>query len=201
MQVFISHNVANKADARLLASALVRRGSNVWFDEWSIRPGESITNGIESGLSSSDIFVLIWGAEAANSNWVGTEVRAYLHRRVADASLRIVPIMIDETPLPLLVADYLGFKISAPEHFDMVAYKLSGQMDDQELAQQLQERLWELAKDKVPEGSPHRYLICPQCGSADLKHSAIFDNYKERINYAVMCLGENCKFMRSQFGA
>ncbi|HXQ72866.1 MAG TPA: toll/interleukin-1 receptor domain-containing protein [Pyrinomonadaceae bacterium] len=200
MQVFISHNVANKADARLLASALARRGSNVWFDEWNIRPGESIAAGIESGLAGSDIFVLIWSANAARSNWVGNEIRAYLHRRVADATLRIVPLMLDETPLPLLVADHLGFKIAAPEDFDHVAQELNGQRDDHELAQLLQKRLWELARDKIPEGSPHRFIICPQCGSPDLMHTAFFDGYKEKMNYAVMCLEENCKFMRSQFG-
>lgn len=200
MQVFISHNVANKADARLLASALAQRGSNVWFDEWNIRPGESIAAGIESGLANSDVFVLVWGANAARSNWVGTEIRAYLHRRVADASLRIVPLMLDDTPLPLLVADHLGFKINAPEDFDHVAQELSGQRDDQELAQLLQRRLWELAKAKIPEGSPHKYLVCPQCGSPDVKHMAFFDGYKERMNFAVRCLAENCKFMLSQYG-
>jgi hypothetical protein len=200
MRVFISHNFANKADARLLAAALAQRGTSVWFDEWSIRPGESIAAGIESGLAGADVFVLIWSENAARSNWVGTEVRAYLHRRVADASLRIVPLMLDETPLPVLVADYRGFKIAAPEDFDHVARELTDQRDDRELAQLLQKRLWELAKGKIPEGSPHKYVVCPQCGSSKLKHMAFFDGYKERMNYAVMCMAEDCKFMRSQFG-
>lgn len=200
MQVFISHNLANKADARLLAAALAQRGSNVWFDEWNIRPGESIAAGIESGLAQSDAFIIIWSANAAESNWVGTEIRAYIHRRVADASLRIVPVMLDDTPLPLLVADYLGFKVEAPDSFSHIAEKLCGQQDDQELAQLLQKRLWELSRGKIPEGSPHRYLVCPQCGSINLKHSAFLDGYKEKMNYSVMCLEDGCKFMRAQFG-
>lgn len=200
MQVFISHNVANKADARLLAAALAQRGTNVWFDEWNIRPGESIAAGIESGLAASDVFVLIWSSDAARSNWVGTEVRAYLHRRVSNASLRIVPIMLDETALPILVADNLGFKIAAPEDFEHVAQELSGEHDGHELAQLLQRRLWELAQGQFPEGSPHRYPICPQCGSSDLRHTAFFDSYKEKMVYAVQCWAENCKFMRSEFG-
>ena len=200
MQVFISHNIANKADARLLASSLVQYGAGIWFDEWNIRPGESIAAGIESGLADADVFALLWSEKAAQSNWVGAEVRAYLHRRVADASLRIIPVMLDSTPLPVLVADYRGFSIKGPEDFDQIARAVSGQHEDHALALLLQRRLWELAKGKVPEGSPHKYVVCPQCGSPDLKHMAFFDGYKERMNYAVMCLEENCKFMRSEFG-
>jgi hypothetical protein len=58
MNVFISHNSSDKDTARLLAVALVEQGVNVWFDEWAIRPGDSITGGIETGLSEADVFVL-----------------------------------------------------------------------------------------------------------------------------------------------
>jgi len=60
MNVFISHNKSDKETARFLAIALVEQGANVWFDEWKIRPGDSITGGIEVGLSTADIFVLVW---------------------------------------------------------------------------------------------------------------------------------------------
>jgi hypothetical protein len=200
MQAFLSHNSADKADARLLAGALAQHAVGIWFDEWSIRPGDSIAAGIESGLTGSDVFVLLWSAHAASSNWVGTEIRAYLHRRVQDATLRIVPVMLDATPLPALVADYRGFRVNEPEDYERVARELSGEHDSHALAQALQKRLWELAKGKIPEGSPHRYVICPQCGSTELEHMAVFDGCKERMNYAVMCMAEGCKFMRSQFG-
>lgn len=200
MQVFISHNVTNKADARLIASALVERGAGVWFDEWRIRPGESIAAGIESGLADSDVFLIIWSAHAARSNWVGAELRAYLHRRVANATLRIVPVMVDETALPVLVADYRGFKIFCPADHLRIADELTGTPNETKVAQLLQRRLCELAIGGVPEGSPHRYIVCPQCGSSELKHIAFFDWYEERMCYAVMCMAEGCKFNRAQFG-
>ena len=199
MQVFLSHNSRDKADARLIAGALAKRGAGVWFDEWNIKPGESIAAGIEAGLANSKVFLLIWSQRAAESHWVGTEVRAYLHRRVADASLRIVPVMLDATPLPLLVADYSGFKITDLGDFEKVAAGTVGETEDRELAKLLQERLWELSKGKVPEGSPHKYLICPQCGSSNLDHRGFFDDYKQRMIFSVMCMEESCKFMRAEF--
>lgn len=200
MQIFLSHNSHDKVDARLIATALAKRGAGVWFDEWNILPGESIAAGIESGLANSDVFLLVWSQRAAESGWVGAEVRAYLHRRVADASLRIVPVMLDETALPLLISDYLGFKISNPVDFEKVAAGIVGEANDHELAKLLQSRIWELSKDSIPEGSPHKYLVCPQCGSSKLEHHALFDDYKQRMMYSAICMEENCKFIRAEFG-
>ena len=104
MKAFICHNKADKVIARMIASALVQQGVDVWFDEWRIRPGESITGGIEAGLTMADCFVLVWSQDASKSNWVGTEVRAYIRRRVDDQTLRIIPFMLDRTTLPALVA-------------------------------------------------------------------------------------------------
>jgi TIR domain len=91
------HNAADKDLARLLAEAFDLLEVDAWFDEWKIRPGDSIAGGIEEGLSTADVFLLLWSEASAGSNWVGAEVNAYLHRRVADETLRIVPVILDET--------------------------------------------------------------------------------------------------------
>jgi hypothetical protein len=85
---------------------LVAQGEDVWFDEWEIRPGQSLTGGIEEGLAGSDAFILVWSGAAHASRWVGTELRAYIRRRVDDNSLLVIPLMLDRTPLPVLVADF-----------------------------------------------------------------------------------------------
>ena len=97
MKIFISHNKADKASARALAVLLVEQGVDVWFDEWELCPGDSIVGGIEEGLSNAGVFVLLWSKAAEASNWVGTEVRAFLRRRVDDDGLKIVPLMVDGT--------------------------------------------------------------------------------------------------------
>jgi len=101
MKAFISHNKADKVSARALATMLVEQGVDVWFDEWEIRPGDSIIGGMEVGLEKSDIFVLFWYINAQSSSWVGAELRAILRRRIDNSNLRIIPLMIDGTKLPL----------------------------------------------------------------------------------------------------
>lgn len=123
---FISHNKKQKPLARLLATTLAANGQSVWFDEWNLRPGDSLIGGIENGLAEASVFVIIWSQESATSNWVGTELRAYLRRRVDDNTLRIIPIMVDDTPLPALLADYLGFAIRSKKSIAEVAARISG---------------------------------------------------------------------------
>jgi hypothetical protein len=43
------------------------------------------------------------------SKWVDTELSAAIRKRVDDTGFRLIPIMIDDSTLPALVADYRGF--------------------------------------------------------------------------------------------
>jgi hypothetical protein len=183
MKAFISHNKADKEHARTLAGLLIEQGEGVWFDEWDLRPGDSLTGGIEEGLDSSDVFILIWSDAARRSEWVGTELRATIRRRVDDASLRIVPVMLDQTPLPRLVADFLGFDLSSGD----VAQQVTGQPRDIQIAQRLQARLQSLAVANVHPSDPFGLLICPSCGSGDLKRTSATDDRRDETYYLINC--------------
>jgi predicted RNA-binding Zn-ribbon protein involved in translation (DUF1610 family) len=190
MMVFISHNKEDKSSARLLAMAFIERGVGVWFDEWEIQPGDSIVGGIETGVASANIFILLWSANAARSNWVGTELRAFLHRRVADNGLKIIPVMMDDTPLPLLVGDHLGFRSTEDKSLDEIADKISDCPPDKELVRRLQHRLLDLVGNDSSINDPLPFHVCPECGSSKLKRSTqsnIHGTY-----YIVQC--EDCKW-------
>jgi hypothetical protein len=118
MRFLLAITQPTRRRARLLVIELVEVGIDVWFDQWEIKPGDSILRGIETGLSGSNTFALLWSEKAAASRWVGTELKAALKRRIEDPRFRLIPVMIDEVPLPLLVADFRGFglqRLSDPE--------------------------------------------------------------------------------------
>jgi hypothetical protein len=186
LNVFISHNKADKRAARSLAVELTLHGAGAWFDEWEIQLGDSIAGGIEKGLSSANVFVLIWSANAVKSNWVGTELNAYLHRRINDATLRIIPVMLDDTPLPALVADYRGVKFEGEGSFAEIAQQVTGAQTDNELVRQLQNRFLEITdsggynfNDSLP------YVVCPKCGCKELKRSTQYNEYG--TYYCIQC--------------
>jgi len=192
MNVFISHNKIDKETARFLAIALVEQGANVWFDEWEIRPGDSITGGIEAGLSNADTFVLVWSKNASKSKWVGTEIRAYIRRRVDDESLRIVPIVLDGTSLPALVADYSGFFIDRKTSLNTIAFEITGRQSDIEIARRLHQRISELALKHCGPEDPLPYIICPSCGSEQLRRTSSTDEERDEIYFSIGC--ENCEW-------
>ena len=47
--VFLSHSAKDKAVVRPLAERLRQDGLKVWFDEWALKPGDSIPAKIEAG--------------------------------------------------------------------------------------------------------------------------------------------------------
>jgi TIR domain len=191
MQVFISHNKDDKETARVLAISLVEQGVSVWFDEWTLRPGDSIIGGIEKGLQDSDIFTLLWSKSASKSNWVGEEIKAYIHRRIKENSLKIVPIMLDNTPLPILVADYKGFSYSPQMEMSDIASQITGKSSDREIAKILQNRLIELTYHNAIGGDPLPYLVCPTCGSEKLLR---FEDWDKRGDHYFCIKCEECNW-------
>lgn len=60
MKIFISHASEDKDDiARPLAEELGEQGYEVWYDEYSLKIGDSLSQEIDRGLSSCDYGVVI----------------------------------------------------------------------------------------------------------------------------------------------
>ena len=72
---------------------------DVWFDEWEIRARDSIPGKLNEGLEGFEAFVLVWSAHAHKSNWVRQELSTAIMRAVNEHSAKIVPCLLDETPL------------------------------------------------------------------------------------------------------
>jgi hypothetical protein len=66
--VFLSHSAKDQAVVRPLEERLRTDGLKVWFDEWVLKPGDSIPAKIEEGLEHSRVLVLCLSAQAF---WVG----------------------------------------------------------------------------------------------------------------------------------
>jgi len=65
---FLSHSSKDKAVVRAIAERLRADGLKVWFDEWMLKPGDSIPAKIEEGLERSRVLVLCMSANAFGSD-------------------------------------------------------------------------------------------------------------------------------------
>src|SRR5215831_2418583 len=96
---FLSHSSQDKAVVRAVAERLRADGLRVWFDEWELRPGDSIPAKIEAGLEHSRVLVLCMSAQAFGSDWAQLESYTYRFRDPLNKDLRFIPLRLDEAPI------------------------------------------------------------------------------------------------------
>lgn len=84
--VYLAHGSEDKAVARPLAEGLMRRGIDVWFDDWEIGPGDSLRRKMEQGLGDCTHFVVLLTPTSITKPWVNEEIDAGLMGAVEGTS-------------------------------------------------------------------------------------------------------------------
>ena len=93
--VFLSHSAKDKAVMRPLAERLRKDGLKVWFDEWVLKPGDSIPAKIEEGLEHSRVLVLGMSASAFGSDWAQLEAGTFRFRDPLNKESCFIPLRLD----------------------------------------------------------------------------------------------------------
>ena len=117
--VFLSHSPKDKAVVRSVAERLVavRKHLKVWFDEWVLKPGNSISAKIEEGLEHSRVLVLCMSANAYRSDRAQLEAGTYgggndgsrnlRFRDPLNKERRFIPLRLDDAPIKGSLAQFL----------------------------------------------------------------------------------------------
>lgn len=111
--VFISYHSGDAEWVGRLKSALVRTGLKVWLDSEQIRPGDVYVKALEQGIESSRSVALVVSAASLRSKWVGEEYcRALANAHALERQTRIIPVLIEDVPLPGFLAnrEYADFR-------------------------------------------------------------------------------------------
>src|SRR5206468_4084235 len=96
--VFLSHNAKDKAAVCALAERLGADGLKVWFDEWLIKPADSLPVKIEEGLERSRVLLLCMSANALGSDWAHLEAGTFQFRDPMNKERRFIPLRLDDAP-------------------------------------------------------------------------------------------------------
>lgn len=192
MTVFVSHNNANKKLARMIAVSFASLGHNVWFDQWDLQKGGALTASIREGIARTDLMALLWSEPASRSRWVKLEVRSFMRRVKRHPKLRLVPIMLDDTPLKKYVSDRVGlhYRKGGDVNRLVMAILKNKHPEDVEFAETLQRSLIKLTDKQAKTGDPLPYLVCPQCGSRKLERRGVLDAAHDDYYYMIDC--KNC---------
>lgn len=98
-KVFISYSRSDYSWARDFAKSMVDNGIDVWFDQFTVRAGDSLTDAVEEGLRKSDALVLLITPEGLGRPNLFFELGVAL-----GLNKKIIPIVsedVDTTALPI----------------------------------------------------------------------------------------------------
>lgn len=129
--VFLSHSSRDKATVRALAERLKADGVRVWFDEWEIRPGDSIPARIEEGLEQSRVMALCMSKAAFGSDWAALEAGTFRFRDPLNKQRRFLPVRLDDAPAPgsLGQFSYVDWRPGREEYSRLREACLAGQKE------------------------------------------------------------------------
>ena len=153
--VFISHASEDKdAIVRPLATMLERLSVRVWYDEFSLQLGDSLTASIDKGMRESRYGIVVLSSAFLAKRWTEYEYRSLMTREI-DGERVILPLWYDVTKedvknFSLYLADIKALPISTSNCGMIVPAILKVVRPD--LFQEL--RMREILRKAVVEGTP-----------------------------------------------
>ena len=127
---FISHAKSDSREFAIkLANSLSRLGCPVWFDEYSMRVGDSLVESIEAGLKETNKCIFILSPDfLANEGWCKHEFKTASMKQIFEKRNIMLPIWHgvnseDVYQYSAILADTVGVQSSLGE--EQVAKKLS----------------------------------------------------------------------------
>ncbi|MDF1659642.1 MAG: toll/interleukin-1 receptor domain-containing protein [Verrucomicrobiales bacterium] len=107
MSVFISHSRNDQDTVQKVCKGLLDTNVKVWRDSWKMAAGNNLGESIFKAIRDSYVFCVLHSEDSVNSEWVKKET-AFALEESQTRNLVIVPLLLDDTPLPDNLADLLN---------------------------------------------------------------------------------------------
>jgi hypothetical protein len=114
--LFICHASEDKTTfVRELADALSASGLSVWYDEFSLRPGDSLRESIDRGLALCRHAIVVFSPAFFAKSWTQWELNGLVQRHLANDRDIIIPVWLG--------VDAEVVRRHSPPLADIVAYR------------------------------------------------------------------------------
>jgi len=126
--IFLSHNFKDKEIVEPIAVRLKRAYgvSNVFYDSWSISPGDNIIGKMNTGLDNAEYFFYFISENSLKSKMVDLEWQSALFKMSKD-NIKFIPVKIDKSIPPTILLSTLyidmysnGFEVALRQIFDVI---------------------------------------------------------------------------------
>lgn len=107
--IFISYNHQDQYLVDMIARRLeIEFGrDNIFYDRWSIQPGQSIIGQMDQGLENYTTFFFMLSPNSLKSKMVTKEWQSGLMRHLRTDNLKFIPVRLDDCTPPAILADQL----------------------------------------------------------------------------------------------
>lgn len=126
--IFLSHNFNDKAIVRQIAETLeqIYGKDKVFYDEWSIQPGDSIIQRMDDGLRNCSHFFFFVSENSLKSKMVELEWQSALIKKAREG-IKFIPVRIDRCIIPQILTNTLyidlfsqGLEVAKRQIIDVV---------------------------------------------------------------------------------
>lgn len=103
-QIFLSHNHNDKPLVEAIAVKLadIFSQDQVFYDSWSIRPGDGIIDKINTGLEAPEVVFFFVSANSLASDMVKLEWQSALYE-ATKGKTRLIPVRVDGSDMPAVL--------------------------------------------------------------------------------------------------
>ncbi|WP_408998317.1 TIR domain-containing protein [Syntrophus buswellii] len=175
---FICHASEDKEDVvRPLARMLAGTGLNIWYDEFSLKLGDSLRQSIEKGLANSRYGIVVISHHFFEKGWPQAELNGLFAREMMGEKI-IVPIWFN--------IEYADIVKISPIIADKYAAKISDGLDRvvEQLLDVLEPTLLHVSKNNlITSIAPNNFRL--QGGDWSVKTSVFVSNRSESTLYAL----------------
>lgn len=104
--IFISHQTNDKDFVSVIANDLEKKygEENIFYDDWSIKPGDSIPGSMSEALEKVTHFFYFLTENSLKSVMVESEWHSAFMRKTADSNVKFIVVRADDVNPPALLA-------------------------------------------------------------------------------------------------
>jgi len=126
--IFLSHTYVDKSLVEPIANRLAKiyGKNNVFYDSWSIQPGDGIIEKMSQGLDASRFFFFFISTKSLSSKMVALEWQNALYK-AAKGDIKFIPVKLDKCLIPAVLTQSLyidlysnGLEIALRQMIDVI---------------------------------------------------------------------------------
>lgn len=137
MKIFCCHSSTDKDIVKPIAKTLLGDGHDVFLDEWSLLPGDSLIERIPAAIAESGTFVFFLSNAAKRSNWCNRELAIAVSQMIKSKRIRVFAFRLERVDPPLAIDDMLYIDAVTAGYaaaLDSIRRAAKGELPDQQTA-------------------------------------------------------------------